>query len=104
MSVEFTERRELYRVDAPAGVSATPIAVWLRNAVAINFVLVAALVTAGMIFAVNPATVVGAALGFSLLAWALAALVLIPAGLISLARRLRRDTPMDALHDSWLDE
>jgi hypothetical protein len=97
-------RRETQWVDEPARDPELTIPALIWNALGINFVLVSALLAAGMIFAIDLAMAAIVALGLSLLTWACAALVLIPVWLISLRRRLRQDAAADSLHDSWLDE
>jgi hypothetical protein len=94
----------MLEVDEQIAAPKTSISGLIWNAVAINFVLVSAFLTAGMIFAVDLAKAASAAVGFSLLAWACAALVLVPVWLISLGRQVDQDTPAETLHDSWLDE
>ena len=93
----------MHDVDEQTDVPQTTVSGLLLNAAAINVVLVAALFTAGLIFAVNLATAAVVALAFSVVAWACAALVLIPVGLAP-GRRLRQDAEAELMHDSWLDD
>ena len=94
----------MQQVDEQTDALEATISRLILNAAAINFVLVAAWLTAGMIFAVDLAMAAVVALKFSVLTWACAALVLIPVWLVSQGRRLRQDTAAESLHDSWLDE
>ncbi len=95
---------EMQQVDELAEASPATISQWIRNAAAINLVLVSALLAAGMIFAVDLAMAASVALGFSVLAWACAAVVFIPVWLISLGRQRHQAMEAESLHDSWLDE
>jgi hypothetical protein len=77
--------------------------VW--HAAALHIVLLMALLAAGMIFAVNDwATVKAVVAGLSLAIWGVAALILIPVGLVWLLEWMRPSPSEEPLHDAWLDE
>jgi hypothetical protein len=94
----------MQQVDEQTGAPQVTISRWVVNAAAINLVLASAWLVAGMIFAVDLGMAAVLALGFSVLTWACAALVLVPVWLVSLARRPGQETSADPLHDSWLDQ
>jgi hypothetical protein len=89
----------MQQVDEQTDAPSATISRLIWSAVAINVVLVSALLTAGLIFAVDFAMAADVALKFSVLTWG----VLIPVGLLSLGRQVRQETPAEPLHDSWLD-
>jgi hypothetical protein len=74
-------------------------------AAALHLVTLAALLAAGMLFAVDDlATIRAVVSGLSIAIWGGAVLILLVVGLISLVRWLGQAPPADPLHDVWMDE
>jgi hypothetical protein len=74
-------------------------------ATALHLVTLAALLAAGMLFAVDDlATIKAVVSGLSIAIWGGAVLILLVVGVITLVRWLGQAPPADPLQDAWLDE
>jgi len=99
---EDPEMRETERTTGGSWAATYEVA---RFAAAINLVMLLAIPTAGMVFAVDHLAEVTLVLfGLSFVAWAGAAMILVPLWLISRIHRPGQAPPDDPLHDIWLDE